>query len=131
MTDLLDHDAYHSAIVRIATVREQSTTEPPQLLFASVELITSSRPVPDTMQVNAKGVPQVLHVGETKLDLAFRRVAMDAEDAVNWYRSLASNPTLPIPRSTADVGKHDGKPIQTFALMCSASIWMSRARQSG
>lgn len=78
-TETLRHlDAYHSAIVRISTVRDQVTPETPHLLFASVELITSNRPTPDSMAVNANGIPQVHRASAAKLDLAFRKVAMGA-----------------------------------------------------
>ena len=112
-----DIRAYHSAIVRIATMRDRSKIDRPHLLFASVELITPSRPVPDTMRVDAKGVPQVYRNSKIGLDLAFRRVSMRAADAVDWYRSLQSTPSLPIPLDDADRGRHDGTAIQTSPLI--------------
>ena len=108
----IDFSAYHSAIVRIATLREPGWSEPPHLLFASVELITPSRPVPDSMRVDAKGVPQVQRAGSIGIDLAFRRVSMRSEEAVTWYRSLKSAPSLPIPAVDVDRGRHDGTAIQ-------------------
>lgn len=111
-----DADAYHSAIVRIATVRDFSENRPAHLLFASVEMITSSRPVPDTMPVNDKDVPQIHKISELKLELAFRKVAMNAAEAVTWYRSLQTQPTLPIPRCGSDQGRFDGTNIQASEL---------------
>lgn len=112
----IDFSAYHSAIVRIATLREPGRSERPHLLFASVELITPSRPVPDSMRVNAKGVPQVHSASSIGIDLAFRRVSMRAAEAVTWYRSLQSAPSLPIPVADADRGRHDGTAIQASSL---------------
>lgn len=109
-------DAYHSAIVRIATVRNHAIPEHTYLLFASVELLTTNRPVPDSMKVDKNGIPQTYKSGEMNFDLAFRKVAMDVDEALNWYRSLQTDPRLPIPRLKADCGKYDGKPIQTFSL---------------
>lgn len=109
-------DAYHGAIVRVATVRSHFDVKHASLVFASVELVTGSRPVPDSMPVDEKGVPQVYRAKESGVDLAFRRVAMDAVSAVAWYRSLGKNPTLPIPRFDADRGQYDGTAISASAL---------------
>lgn len=111
-----DLDAYHSAIVRVATVRSHSDAKHANLVFASIELVTASRPVPDSMPVDERGVPQVYRARKSGIDLAFRRVAMDAVSAVAWYRSLAEDPTLPIPRRDADRGQYDGTTISTVAL---------------
>lgn len=111
-----DLDSYHSAIVRVATVRSHSDAKHANLVFASVELVTASRPVPDSMPVDERGVPQVYRAKKSGIDLAFRRVAMDAVSAVAWYRSLAEDPTLPIPRRDADRGQYDGTAISTVAL---------------
>ncbi len=113
---MLKIDAYHSAIVRVATVRDRSVDVKAHLLFASVELIAASRPVPDSMPVDEKGIPQVHCVKEADLDLAFRRVAMEAADAVAWYRSLDEQPSLPVPLLEADRGRHDGTALQAMAL---------------
>lgn len=114
---IADLDAYHSAIVRIAVVRDRSDSmQSEQLVFASVELVTAGRPVPDSMPVNTKGVPQVYRDKEAGLDLSFRRVAMRASNAVTWYRSLNQHPTLPIPRLDTDKGRYDGASIWTSAL---------------
>lgn len=111
-----DLDAYHSAIVRLATARSDSDVKYSSLVFASVELVTASRPMPDSMPVDKKGVPQVYRARESGIDLAFRRVAMDAVSAVAWYRSLGETPTLPIPRLDADRGRYDGTMISTSKL---------------
>lgn len=111
-----DLDAYHGAIVRVATVRSPSDAKYASLMFASVELVTGSRPVPDSMPVDERGVPQVYRAKKSGIDLAFRRVAMDAVSAVAWYRSLGENPTLPIPRLDADRGRYDGAAISASAL---------------
>ncbi len=111
-----DLDAYHSAIVRIATVRDRADKENSHLVFASVELVAAGRPEPDSMRVNENGVPQVFASNAASLDFAFRRVAMKANDAVNWYRSLAISPCLPVPLRPEDKGRHDGGGIQSAAL---------------
>jgi hypothetical protein len=119
-----DLDAYHSAIIRIATVRDRPDAEHALLLFASVELVTGSRPVPDSSPVNERGVPQVCRPKEANFDLAFRRVAMSAIDAVDWYRSLKQHPNLPIPLRDTDRGRYDGREIQVAELM-DEPIWPS------
>jgi hypothetical protein len=119
-----DASAYHSAIVRIATARDREEDERPLLLFASVELVTSSRPEPDSSPINEKGVPQTFRGKRAAVDLAFRRAAMRAMDAVDWYRALPANPTLPIPGSDDDRGKYDGTSIRT-ALLTDEPAWPS------
>lgn len=111
-----DIEAYHSAIVRIATARDCGSTGPSTLVFASIELITVSRPEPDGTPLNDRGLPQIYRAGPAGLDLAFRRVAMGAAEAVAWYRSLGHEPTLPLPRRQADRGRFDGTPMRTGAL---------------
>jgi hypothetical protein len=113
---ILDLDAHHNAIIRVATARVHNSTKHAYLVFASVELVTGSRPVPDSMSVDEKGLPQIYRAKGADLDLAFRRVAMDAVSAVAWYRSLNNTPTLPIPRLVADRGRYDGRAISTSAL---------------
>lgn len=113
---LQDIEAYHSAIVRIATARDRDAAGPSTLVFASVELVTSSRPEPDGTPLDKRGVPQTHLAGGAGLDLAFRRVAMDAAEAVAWYRSLGNGPTLPVPRHEAERGRYDGTPMRTAAL---------------
>lgn len=112
---MLNPTAYHSAIIRVATVRDHEAKHA-HLIFASVELVTASRPVPHSMPVNEKGVPQVYRAKEADLDLAFRRVAMDAAGAVTWYRSLKQHPTLPMPLLDADKGRHDGTAMRAATL---------------
>ena len=113
---LPDIDAYHSAIVRIATVRDRDANGPPTLVFTSIELVAASRPEPESTPLEHRDLPQVYRVGAAGLDLAFRRVAMGAVEAVAWYRSLGHAPTLPLPRRHADRGRYDGKPMRTAAL---------------
>ncbi|WP_274630120.1 VPA1262 family N-terminal domain-containing protein [Arvimicrobium flavum] len=110
-------DAYHSAIVRIATVRDNSGGGHAYLLFASIELIAAGRPVPESTPTNERGLPHVYRSKATDLNLAFRRVALDAVGAVAWYRSLAQNPTLPIPQLEAERGKYDGTAIRAAPLV--------------
>jgi len=114
---MLDLNDYHSAIVRIATVRDDSDRGHGHLVFASVELITVSRPEPESMPLNEKGIPQIYHSKRADLNFAFRRVAMDAASAVTWYRSLGHNPTLPIPLRDGDRGRHDGTAMRTSPLV--------------
>ncbi|MGA0564922.1 VPA1262 family N-terminal domain-containing protein [Ancylobacter sp. VNQ12] len=109
----IDLSAYHSAIVRIATLR---TGDRPQLIFASVELVTSRRPIPDSTPINRKGIPQVWESSPRGISLAFRRVAMSAGDAVTWYRSLGRAATLPVPRADEERGKYDGCSITVCPL---------------
>lgn len=113
---ILDLSAYHSAIVRVATVGDHSDAGHAYLVFASVELVTASRPIPDSMPVNENGVPQVYRPKKIGLDLAFRRVAMDAVSAVTWYRSLNQDSTLPIPLRDVDRGRYDGTALRTTSL---------------
>lgn len=115
--ELPNLDAYHSAIVRIATARTSVKSTPSELLFASVELIAASRPVPDSMPVNDKGIPQTYRAKNSGISIAFRRVAMTAKAAVNWYRNLKHSPTLPEPLNDSDRGNYDGGPIVTATLL--------------
>jgi hypothetical protein len=108
-------DAYHAAIVRLATVWDGQSGESPTLLFASVELITTSRPIPDTMQVDSKGRPDLLPSPNSGSNLAFRCIAMSAQAAVDWYRSLRTSPILPIPVLDADKGRFDGTALKSSA----------------
>jgi len=113
----IELNAYHSAIVRIATVRDRADRTNAHLVFASVELITSTRPTPDSLPVDTKGVPQVYGPTAAGLDYAYRRVAMSAEAAVEWYRALHHNPTLPMPMNDDDKGRHDGRAIKAADLV--------------
>lgn len=113
---LPDIDAYHSAIVRIATVRDRGATGPSTLVFTSIELVAASRPEPDSTPLDERDLPPIYRVGAAGLDLAFRRVAMGAVEAVAWYRSLGHAPTLPLPQFHADRGRYDGTPMRTAAL---------------
>ncbi|GGK27708.1 VPA1262 family N-terminal domain-containing protein [Salinarimonas ramus] len=120
----IDIEGYHSAIVRLATIRDRSSNGYPYLLFASVELVTESRPRPDSTPLRKNDVPHVFRARDANLDLAFRRVAMDAANAVDWYRALKHKATLPIPQHEADKGRHDGTALQTF-LMSDEPKWPS------
>jgi len=113
----LNIEGYHSAIVRLATVRDRSSAVHPHLLFSSVELVTESRPQPDSTPLSENGVPHVFRARDANLDLAFRRVAMNVANAVDWYRSLKHKATLPIPQHEADRGRHDGTALQTSPML--------------
>lgn len=103
---------YIGAIIRIATLNLKNLKSP-LLIFASVELIHFDRPAPDSQKLNEKGLPHIKKLGHIEGNVAFRRVAMKASDAINWYEKFKTGLTvLPIPENKEDVGKHDGNPLQ-------------------
>lgn len=112
-------DCYGSAIVRMATcLANEEKSHPPLLVFASLEFVHSDRPYPDSTPL-ADGVPSHTRgSGSSGLRVYFRRVAMRASDALQWYREASSGTlTVPIPGDPADRGRFDGTPLRSPALI--------------
>jgi hypothetical protein len=112
-------DRYESAIVRLATCRAvNEKSQPPLLVFASLEFVHSDRPYPDSTPLD-DGIPPHTHSGGSSgLRVYFRRVAMRASDALHWYRGASrGNLTVPIPSDPADRGRFDGTPLRSPALI--------------
>lgn len=112
---MLSTDGYHSAIIRFATMRGDGV--PTSLVFASIELVAAGRPKPSSSPLDTSGRPQLYRAKVAALDLAFRLVAMDAAEAVKWYRSLSDAPTIPVPSLEAERGPYDGSPLTVGPLI--------------
>lgn len=81
-----------------------------RLVFTSVELAPPGRVGYRSMPVDARGLPHI------RRGLAFRRVAMEQEKAIRWYRELADSPVLPLPIEPERTGRHDGEPVEVAQL---------------
>ncbi len=81
---------------------------PSRLVFATLELLVPGRPLP------ASGPLQFRNVGIGSTGrVFFRKVAMEAADAVNWYVAAArGNLATPVPADPAQRDpRHDGRPV--------------------
>jgi hypothetical protein len=87
---------YEWAIIRLATCRAiGEKSQPPLLVFASLEFVHSDRPRPDSTPLNSDGMPPYLRSpGSSGLIAYFRRVAMKATEALRWYRDAADGVLL-------------------------------------
>jgi hypothetical protein len=106
---------YEWAIIRLATalpVKERSN--PPLLVFASVEFVHSDRPRPDSTPLDERGVPpHTRGEGPSGMRVYFRRMALAAADALRWYRDVAKGAlTVPIPNDPKERGRHDGEALR-------------------
>jgi hypothetical protein len=105
---LIDH--YKWAVIRLVTLQKKGT--PGRLLFATVTLLSPGRPLPPKM----KGV-DFCAVGKSDSKVFFRRTALSAQAAIDWYRSLgAGSSYAPIPTQTTDVESFDGVAIAVSSL---------------
>ena len=80
---------FDHAIVRFSCLQPKGE-QVPHLVFASVEMLPRGRSVPDETPLDDKGFPPSLTTKAGRL--SFRRVALTAEAALNWYRSIDSLP---------------------------------------
>jgi hypothetical protein len=113
-------DRYEWAIVRLATCRAISEKSRPSLLvFASLEFVHSGRPRPDSTPLNSDELPPYLRSpGSYGLVAYFRRVAMNATEALRWYRSAADGIlTIPVPDDPSERGRFDGTPLRSPILV--------------
>src|SRR5450756_1175990 len=104
--------AYEWAIVRLATCMPTSAaSNPPLLVFASLEFVHSGRPQPDSTPLDQKGIPPHIE-GTSGLRLYFRRVGMKSSEALSWYREASAGKlTIPVPADPAERGSFDGRPL--------------------
>jgi hypothetical protein len=109
---------YEYAIARLATVvpragGDKSRVSAPLLVFASLEFLTTDRPVPDTTPLDRDDVPPHIRSGSSGSTIYFRRIAMTAGDALSWYKAAADGKLAP-PRAACkrDRGRHDEKPLR-------------------
>jgi hypothetical protein len=112
--------SYDSAIVRFATCRPaDKKSQPPLLVFASLEFVHSDRPKPDSTPLDAKGIPpNIRSRGSSRSQVYFRRVAMKAPDALAWYRQAAAGKVnSPIAADPSDQGRHDGGSLRVPSLV--------------
>ncbi len=91
-------DDFHWAVIRLATLQIKQR-QPGRLLFATVTLLTPCRPPPSKMV----GVERQ-KLGKSGMTVYFRRTVLDAQSAVDWYRSLGGNDSkTPTPSRPEDV----------------------------
>lgn len=90
----IDHRGW--AVIRLATLQQRK--KPGRLLFATVTLLSPNRAPPSTM----KGVNS-LPVGKSASTVFFRRTVLQADAAIEWYRSLGSGKAkTPVPTLVQD-----------------------------
>lgn len=112
MSSVINTDFYTFAIVRLATLQKQRG-QAGQLLFATVSLLPRGRPPPPPMM----GLDRCT-VGKTGETVFFRRVLLNVEDAVDWYRSLGSgDDRTPSPSKTEQISNYDGVKIEISKLI--------------
>lgn len=100
-------DDFQWAVIRLATL--QIRGEPGRLLFATVTLLSSDRPPPPKM-VGADSK----RLGKSGMTVFFRRTVLNAQEAVDWYRSLGdgnSKAKAPVPSRQEDIWEKDGVDI--------------------
>lgn len=110
---MLTTDLYSGAIIRLATLQRQKN-QAGHLLFATVSLYPRGRPLPPPMEG--------LHrcpIGKTGETVFFRRVMLNVQDAIDWYRALGSgDDKSPTPsRNEEHNCNYDGITIETSTLI--------------
>ncbi|WP_282092943.1 VPA1262 family N-terminal domain-containing protein [Epibacterium ulvae] len=80
---------FEHAIVRFSCLQPKGARVP-HLVFASVEFLPRGRAVPDETPLDDKGFPPSLPTKAGRL--MFRRVALSAQAALDWYRRLNTLP---------------------------------------
>ncbi len=94
-----------------------AASNPPLLVFASIEFVHSARPQPDSAPLSVRGVPPYIQ-GTSGLRVFFRRVGMRANEGLNWYREASKGTlTVPLPADAAEQGKFDGGPLRAPRLI--------------
>lgn len=91
---------FNHAVVRFSCLQPKGE-KVPHLVFASVEMLPSGRAVPDETPLDDKGFPPSLSTKAGRL--SFRRVALTAQAALDWYRSIDTLPDAS--------GPHVGSPL--------------------
>jgi hypothetical protein len=111
-------DCYRFAIVRMATcLAIGEKTRPPLLVFASLEFVHADRPCPDSTPLDGDVPPHTHGDGSSSMRVYFRRVAMRASDALQWYLDASKgNLAVPIPIDPADRGRYDGTTLRCPSL---------------
>ena len=110
VTNFVNH--FQWAVIRLATLQVKRDA-PGRLLFATVTLLSPDRP-PTSKMI---GVDRH-NLGKSGMTVFFRRTILNAQAAVDWYRSLEENPLTPIPFRTEDIETNlDGIPIATSDLV--------------
>ena len=104
---------YDWAIIRLVTRRRPGEkNRAPLLAFASLEFVHSGRPQPDSSPLNGD-IPPYEYGKASGLNVYFRRIGMNATDALSWYRQAASGKlSVPIPADPEEQGKFDGSPLR-------------------
>ena len=111
---------YDWAIIRVVTgLPVSGDSNPPLLVFASVELVHSDRPRPDSTRLDERGIPpHTRGHGPSGVRVYYRRVALAAADALQWYRYVANGTRIvPIPSAPEERGRYDGSPLRGPALI--------------
>lgn len=109
---MLNTDFYAGAVIRLATLQKQRG-QAGHLLFATVSLLPRGRPLPPPM----KGLDQC-SVGKTGETVFFRRVLLNVQEAVGWYRALGNgDDKSPTPSQSEECNSnYDGRNIEVSTL---------------
>lgn len=111
-------EGLHSALLRLATFKQNGSDNPSVLIFASLEFVHADRPIPDSQKLDDKGVPDNLEIKEPNGRLYYRRLALTAERGMEWYNSLREGKcSFPSAIFEADWAKFDGNTIATSLLI--------------
>lgn len=104
---MVNTELYGGAVIRLATLQKEKG-QPGRLLFATVSLLPRGRPLPPPME----GLDS-FSVGKTGETLFFRRVLLDAKEAIDWYRALGNgDDKTPIPSRSEQRREYDGVNIE-------------------
>lgn len=109
---MLNTDFYSGAVIRLATLQKQRN-QAGHLLFATVSLLPRGRPLPPPME----GL-DCCRVGKTGENVYFRRVLLNVQEAIDWYRALGcGDDRSPTPtRHEERNSKYDGIKIEISTL---------------
>lgn len=111
-------ESYQWAVIRLVSYQKQKGVAG-SLLFATVTLLSPDRPPPTKMFGCERH-----KIGSSEINIFFRRVVLNASDAVSWYRSLGEgNERSPRPSRLGDLeAAWDGIPISVSQVIDSP-IW--------
>lgn len=106
---------YAGAAIRLATLQHKKG-QPGRLLFATVSLFPRNRPLPPPMRGGGLDKCSVGGTGET---IFFRRVTLEPQDAINWYRALGNGDDIsPVPSVKEERNeKYDGIKLDVSGLI--------------